>query len=263
MNKIKTIVRKEWAEVFKNRLVFFTVIFLPLTMVALPLGTLAAMNTWGSDIPDTENLGDMEFFGEICVGLSEMDCTQVYLINLFTLMIMILPVVIPVTIAAYSIVGEKTSRSLEPLLATPITTGELLTGKIIAAVVPAILATWLSFALYLAGASLMIPARLFPYIADSMWLLAIFVVSPLLTLLSVSAAIMVSSRVSDPRVAEQLSTLVILPILLLVVGQSVGFIFVNQQIIMIMGVVAAALDGLLIYLTMKVFQRETILTRWK
>ncbi len=40
MNKIKTIIRKEWAEVFKNRMVIFTVAFLPLLMTAIPLAII-------------------------------------------------------------------------------------------------------------------------------------------------------------------------------------------------------------------------------
>ena len=40
MIKIKTIIRKEWAEVFRNRMVIFTVAFLPLLMTAIPLGII-------------------------------------------------------------------------------------------------------------------------------------------------------------------------------------------------------------------------------
>jgi len=262
--KIKTIIFKEWAEVFKNRLVLFTVIFLPLIMVVLPLGTLASMNSWGdptSQAPLDES--SQQFFGELCVGLSEYDCTQVYTLNLFTLMLMILPVTIPVTIAAYSIVGEKTAHSLEPLLATPITTEELVIGKTIAAVLPAIIATWLAFAIYLLGARLMVTSTIFAYLLAPLWLIAIFIDSPLLTLMSVAIALMVSSRVSDPRVAEQLSAVVVLPVIMLLVGQSVGFILIDQKIIMILGAAVAVLDVALVYFSVKVFQRETILTRWK
>ena len=35
--KVRVILRKEWAEVFRHRVVLFTVIFLPLLMTALPL----------------------------------------------------------------------------------------------------------------------------------------------------------------------------------------------------------------------------------
>jgi ABC-2 type transport system permease protein len=185
------------------------------------------------------------------------------MLNLFTLLFMILPVMIPVTIAAYSIVGEKTARSLEPLLATPITTVELLVAKAIAAVVPAIVATWIAYAIYLVGARLLVDDEVFRHLLDPLWLIAIFVVGPLLTLLAVNVALIVSSRVTDPRVAEQLSGVVILPLILLVVGQSVGLVLLNRQLILAIGAVVILLDAALLYLSVKTFQRETILTRWR
>jgi ABC-2 type transport system permease protein len=270
MEKIKTIIAKEWAEVFRNRLVLFTVAFLPLIFVAMPLATLIAMNSVaGSDALGAtagvvdDNAEIMAFFGEQCRGLSEYDCTLVYTLNLFTLMFMILPVAIPVTIAAYSIVGEKTTHSLEPLLATPITTIELLVGKALAAIVPAILATWMAFGLYLLSARFMTTVEIFARLADPMWLIAIFVVGPLLTLLAVSFAIMVSSRVTDPRVAEQISTVVILPLILLLIGQSVGFILLSRELVLIIAGVLVLVDGLLLFFTVRLFERENILTRWK
>ncbi|MCB9422569.1 MAG: ABC transporter permease subunit [Ardenticatenaceae bacterium] len=262
MDKIRTIIAKEWAEVFKNRMVLFTVAFLPLILTALPLGTLATMNSLGAEATSGD-APPSEFFGELCTGLSEMDCTNVYMLNIYTLMFMMLPVVIPASIASYSIVGEKTAHSLEPILATPITTLELLTGKAIAAAVPAIAATWGAFAIYVVGARFMVSDLIFGYLIAPMWLIAIFIVSPLLTLMAVSAAIMVSSRVSDPRVAEQLSAVVILPLLMLIIGQSVGFILINQMVILIMGVIVAVVDAVLFYFSVKIFQREAILTRWK
>lgn len=260
VDKVKTIVKKEWAEVFKNRLVLFTVAFLPLILTALPLISLAIT---GSVEEGMDEAAPEAFFSELCQGLSETDCAMVFMLNLFTLMFMILPVAIPVTIAAYSIVGEKTARSLEPLLATPITTVELVAGKAIAAVVPAIVATWVAFAIYATGIRLMVNDAVFAAALAPLWLIAIFIVGPLLTLLAVSIAIMVSSRVSDPRVAEQLSAVVILPLILLLVGQSVGFILINQQLIIIIAITVALLDIGLLYLSVRLFQRETILTRWK
>jgi ABC-2 type transport system permease protein len=262
MEKIKTIILKEWAEVFKNRLVLFTVAFLPLVLTALPLIMLALVGDVEGGVSGADAPPD-EFFGELCEGLSELDCTQVYTLNLFTLMFMILPVAIPVTIAAYSIVGEKTAHSLEPLLATPITTVELLAGKTISAAVPAIGATWISYGIYVLGARLMVTDDIFGHVVDPLWLIAIFIVGPLLTLMAVSIAIMISSRVTDPRVAEQLSAVVVLPLILLLVGQSVGWILIDQTLVIIIGVAIALLDALLLYLSIRLFQRETILTRWK
>jgi ABC-2 type transport system permease protein len=53
----------------------------------------------------------------------------------------VLATVLPSTIAAHSIVGEKVEKTLEPLLATPTTDGEILLGKGIAAFLPPIIST--------------------------------------------------------------------------------------------------------------------------
>ena len=260
MEKIITVVQKEWSEVFKNRIVLFTVAFLPLVLAILPLISLGFMS--GADASDMNGSSPDEFFGDLCVDLSEIECAQVYTLDLFTMMFMIIPVAIPTTIAAYSIVGEKSARSLEPLLATPITTTELLVAKAAAAVLPAIGATWLAYGIYAVGVAILLPqflARLF----DSTWLMAIFVVGPLLTLTAVCAGIIASSRVSDPRAAEQISALVILPLIMLIVGQSTGLILFDRQLVLLLAVIVLIIDVVMGYITIKQFQRETILTSWK
>jgi ABC-2 type transport system permease protein len=266
MNKIKTIIWKEWAEVFKNRLVIFTVVFLPLLMTAIPLGimystrgtTSAAGNTINSQLPS-------EMTQSMCPnGLSGADCFQVFMVSEFMMLFMLVPVAIPVTIAAYSIVGEKTTRSLEPLLATPITTMELLVGKCLAAVIPAILATYGAFGIFAVGSWVIVANEiLLAALLDTRWLIAIFIVGPLLAVLAVAFSLMVSSRVNDPRVAEQISMIIILPVLGGFFGQVAGLFVLNKEIISVVAIVMLALDFLMVYLATRVFQREQILTRWK
>ena len=149
-------------------------------------------------------------------------------------------------------------------MATPITTGELLAGKNLASVIPAILATWAGFAIFAVG-SLIITGggALAAALLNPTWLIAVFVAGPLMAVLSVNFCIMVSSRVNDPRVAEQVSAVVILPLLVLFFGQIAGFLVLNSTLILIMCVVLVLLDILMIYLAVRLFQREAILTRWK
>ncbi len=262
MDKIKTILHKEWAEVFKNRMVLFATIFLPLMMTALPLIILYA--TAGAETGDFTSQMPKQF-REFCPeGLTGGECFQYYIVSQFMIMFMMIPLIIPVNIAAYSVVGEKTTRSLEPLLATPITTAELLTGKNLAATIPAVIATWIGFAIFAVGAAIIAKSQaLLGALLDPMWLLAIFLVGPLLAVLSVNFSLMVSSRVNDPRVAEQLSSVVILPLLALFVGQISGFILLSRSLVLIMAAVLLVIDLGLIYLSVQLFERETILTRWK
>ena len=262
MNKIKTIIRKEWAEVFKKRMVLFTVIFLPLFLSVLPLVILYAMGSSGASSASAELPAQFQQFCK--TNMSTGQCMQYYIVSEFLIMFMLIPLFIPVNIASYSIVGEKTTHSLEPLLATPITTGELLAGKNLASVIPAVLATWAGFGIFAAG-SLIITGggALASALLDPLWLIAIFLAGPLMAVLSVNFSIMVSSRVNDPRVAEQLSAVVILPLMALFFGQIAGLFILNSTLILVMCLVLVLLDVLVVYLAIHLFQRETILTRWK
>lgn len=262
MKKIRTIIRKEWAEIFKKRMVLFTVIFLPLFLSVLPLIILGSM---GGSTASTATADLPAQFAQVCnSSMTAGQCMQYYIVSTFLIMFMLIPLFVPVNIAAYSIVGEKTTHSLEPLLATPITTGELLAGKNLASVIPAILATWGGFAIFAVG-SLIITGggALAAALLNPTWLIAVFVAGPLMAVLSVNFCIMVSSRVNDPRVAEQVSAVVILPLLVLFFGQIAGFLVLNSTLILIMCLVLILLDILMIYLAVRLFQREAILTRWK
>jgi ABC-2 type transport system permease protein len=262
MEKIKTIILKEWAEVFKNRMVIFTIIFMPLLFTAIPLIMLAVLQSPGSTGLNSELPGQLS---QICPpNLDSGVCFQVQMVSQFMLLFMLMPLIIPVNIAAYSIVGEKTTRSLEPLLATPITTAELLTGKNLAAAIPAILATLAGFLIFAVGAAIIVhnPAAL-SALLNPMWLLAVFVLGPLLAILSVNFSLMVSSRVNEPRAAEQLSAVVIIPVLLIFFGQIFGFFIINSKLILLMIVILFVVDLAVIYAAVRLFQRETILTRWK
>ena len=263
MRKIWVLMRKEWAEVFRNKLVLFTTAFLPLLFVGMALGSLYFSADLTGD--GFSMLDDMPAeFTAMCQGLTGAGCMQYYIVSQFMLLFMLVPMIVPITFASYSIVGEKSTRTLEPLLATPIRTIELLTGKALAAVLPAVLTTYLAFLVYAVGAYLMAvdPAVISKFF-DPLWLTAVVVVGPLLGVLGVSLAVMISSRASDPRVAEQVSGLFVLPLIGLFIAQSLGLVFINAQIILWMVVILLVLDSALLFFATRLFQRETILTRWK
>jgi ABC-2 type transport system permease protein len=265
MRKIWILVRKEWAEVFKNKLVLFTTAFLPLLFAVLPLVILYATGGSASELDDLANMSEIPIeFSEMCEGLSGTGCMQYYLVSQFMLLFMMVPMIVPITFASYSIVGEKATRTLEPLLATPIKTIELLAGKALAATIPAVVATWLAFIIYAVGAYILaVDPAVVGKILEPLWLMAIIIVGPLLAIFGVSLAVMISSRVTDPRIAEQVSAVFILPMVGLFVAQSLGLIFVNEQIILWMALILLVLDIGMLFFATQLFQRENILTRWK
>ncbi len=263
MQRIRTIIAKEWREIFKNRVVLMTVAALPLVFTVMPLAILGA--TGGALGGDTTDVPAT--FEKMCAevaGATGGECMQIFIVNECLLLYMMMPLAIPVAIAAYSIVGEKTTRSLEPLLATPITTEELLAGKGLAAALPAIAATWGAFAIFVLALPLVraTPA-IYRNVFSPTWLIAILLVGPLMAVLAVNAAIIVSSRVSDPRTAEQVSMVVIVPLLGLLFGQIAGVLVLNTALIIGVAVVLAVVDVGMVYMGARLFQREVILTKWR
>jgi ABC-2 type transport system permease protein len=271
MKHIRTIIRKEWAEVFKRRLVVMVMLIVPLVFTILPLVMLGVMNNPDLSLSSSATPEMMAQSGgmpgditQVCVNMSGGECMQVMMMVQFLLMFMMMPLLIPITIAAYSIVGEKTTRSLEPLLATPISTLELLLGKCLAAVIPAIGVTWVSFAIFNLG---LIILKISPvvrgYILSPTWLLGILVLGPILAVIAVNFAIYISSRVTDPRAAEQISGVLIVPFMGVIFAQLAGIITINIQFMLIaIGVCALIAVGMM-YLGTLIFDRENILTKWK
>lgn len=262
INRIRTIIDKEWAEVFKNRLVLFTVAFIPLVFTVLPLGVIYGTRSASGQINTVGELPPQ--FLKLCGNLAAGECMQYFILNEFMILFMIMPLIIPISIAAYSIVGEKTTRSLEPLLATPVSTIELLVAKGLAATIPAVLATWAGFAVFVIAAPFVgTTAGVIRQLLNPVWFVAIFIIGPLIAVLAVNFALLVSSRATDPRVAEQISAVIIVPLLGVLFGQIAGVIVLNLTFMLVTAGVLVVLDIGITYLAARLFQRETILTQWK
>ncbi|HUN23285.1 MAG TPA: ABC transporter permease subunit [Anaerolineales bacterium] len=265
LSKIQILVQKEWKEVFKHKIVLFSTIFLPILLTIIPLVSLYVI---GASM-DGNTVGEISdslppAWRLLCPQDStDSECFQVFMANQYALLFLLVPLIIPTSFAAYSIVGEKVTRSLEPLLATPIRTSELLLGKMFAALIPAVIATWAGFAIYLVGASLVSVPPVVKSLFSPIWLVGVGILAPLLSLLSVSLSVMVSSRVSDPRVAEQLTGVVVLPVIGFFVSSMLGVLVLKTSLMLGASVFLLVVDVALVWGAISLFQRETILTRWK
>ena len=181
-----------------------------------------------------------------------------------TFVFVILAAVLPTSIAAYSIVGEKVEKSLEPLLATPPTDGELLLGKTVAAFLPAILATWGGSMVFMASTDYFTHSLLSSYYFPG-WIpgIMLFVLAPLAAMLGVEVAVILSSRVSDVRGANQLGALVWIPFMAIFIAGVRGAIVFDAATLLAIAGTVLVLDLALLFLSRATFNRETILTKWK
>jgi ABC-2 type transport system permease protein len=122
-----------------------------------------------------------------------------------------IPVLVPATLASYSVVGERLQATLEPVLTTPVRRQELLLGKALAAFGPAVAVAYTVFALFVAVVELFAAPGVAPALIRGPDLLAQLVFTPLLATWSIWVGIAISARCSDPRTAGQLAILASLP----------------------------------------------------
>jgi ABC-type Na+ efflux pump permease subunit len=180
-----------------------------------------------------------------------------------TMYFVLIPSILPSIIGSYSLVGEKIEKSLEPLLATPTTDGELLLGKSLATFIPCIAVTYMGAAIFTPIIDAWSYTKLGVFLLPNpYWVLVLGVISPLACVMSVEANVIISSRVNDIRAAQQLGSLVVLPLVFLVIFASTS---AQTSALLATGVsiALAIIDIILFYLSKTTFQREEILTKWK
>jgi ABC-type Na+ efflux pump permease subunit len=187
------------------------------------------------------------------------------LLPAFMFLYMILSGIIPTTIASYSIVGEKVEKSMEPLLATPTTDGEILFGKWLAAFVPGVASIVGFGSVFMIAADVLSYGSLGYYFFPN-WSSAtvLFLMVPIAVILSVEWNVLVSSRVSDVRIAQQVGSLVLLPFAGIYLSGELNLVNLGDinNLLLIAATMALACL-LMLYAVQATFQRETILTRWK
>ena len=163
-----------------------------------------------------------------------------FAVQQFLVFFLLMPAYIPLSIATFSIIGEKQARSLEPVLAAPIRTIELLAGKAIAALVPGVLAGWVTYLRLRRRSPRSSTDRdCSASSRDPSWLAGVFVLGPAVGLSSVVAGVIVSARVNDPRVAQQIGGVIIVPIIGLVLVQATGTVLVGPSGYLLMAAVDA------------------------
>jgi ABC-2 type transport system permease protein len=256
MNKIAVVMHKEWLELRREKWLLGSIGLMLALLTGIPFAVLS--NPGASNTNISALVNDPSFR-----GLSQDEILQVILMRQFLLLYMMMPLYIPSTIAAYSIVGEKAKRTLEPLLAAPVRTAELMIAKSLVAAIPAMLVSWLGYSVYMIGTRFVILSdQVYNLVFTPAWMLAIVLWVPLLTLIAVGLGVMISTRVNDPRTAQQLTGVVVVPVLVVFFAQLSGLLSVNTGVVFGAVVPLALAAAGILFASIKIFNREAILTRW-
>lgn len=243
LSKAWTIANRDFKIFTKQRNVWYSIIIFPIiTSVIFPVVLSQTLNR-ATSIPVA---------------------TITNLLDTFSFFLVIGAAFAPLGIAAYSIVGEKVEKSLEPLLATPITDSEILTGKAISALVPTLVAMYIGAIIFMVGMDIVTYRTLGYYYFPNFTIASItLVLMPIAAVMSILYSIIVSSRVNDVRSANSYGILMYFPFLAIFLASETGILTIDITTILIVSGIILAIDVALFFVSTKTFRREEILTKWK
>ncbi len=267
MSRLLALLGKELVDLRRNPALFVPAILAGAVSMLLPFVIAIVVPGLAgerlSDSSDFEIALEMYRDHPALGALAPEAAVQAWIFQQFLVLLVLTPVTGAMSIAAYSIVGEKQARTLEPLLATPLTTVELVGAKVLGAFVPALVLTAATFLVYLGGVIVCAEPGAFRALLLPGSLAVAFLLGPLLSLAALQLAVCVSSRVNDARSAQQIGALVVLPLTAAFILQITGMLRLTLPMI---GAAALVLTGVnigLLLLGITLFDRESILTRWK
>jgi ABC-type transport system involved in multi-copper enzyme maturation permease subunit len=230
---VRAIFRKELREYRRNGFIVLTMAVIPLIFLIQPLVVVFALPASTAAELSHEHL-------------------LLYMLGI--------PAIVPASVAAYAVVGERQQGTLEPVLTTPIRREEFLLGKALAALVPSVAIAYAVYALFLACVGLFAHPAVASALIRGPDLLAQPLFTPLLAGWSIWVGIAISARSNDFRVAQQLGLLVSLPSA--VVAALIAFNVIHASLGLALGLAAALL--LLVGLGWRImsatFDRERLIT---
>ena len=238
---VEQIFVKDLQELSKNRYVFYSMLLLPVLLVSVTIiDTYAAMSSSPVSIVE---------ISLVISTLSEI--------------IILIPAIVSILIGSTSVVIEKNNKSLEPLLATPITDTELLMGKALAPFIPAMVLGYIAYGAVIPAVDFLTYPVFGTYLLPTnMMLYQMFVMAPLVGLFGTFVALFVSTKMKDVRAAQQVSTLSIMPLFLVLIIGSLAFASTFDLLVVLTVILVGAVIGFA-RLTIRQFNRESILISWK
>ena len=262
--RIRALVGKEFLDIARNPTALLPVVLVTIVTLATAFGIALALPVLtGHALGEDRELLKLSSIMGLHDELSGDGRIQLFLFQQFLMLFLVIPVTGAMAFATHAVVGEKQARTLEPLLATPITTFELLVAKVLGALLPTLAISLAGLAMYFGGVALFGEPGVIRAMASPRTALLVLLVGPACALVSLQSAILISSRVNDARTAQQFGVLIIIPLSALLVAQFMGMVWLSAYALGLMGLGLVGVWILLTLFSVAIFERESILTRWR
>lgn len=261
MNTVqRAMIMKDIREVTGSKQMLIPMIIVPLVMMLiLPLALVIGARYGVAAINGMDYM--VKALGDKFNGLNNSQLLfEIGLNYMFPVFFLLIPVMASTIIGASSFVGEKEHKTMESLFYTPISMRELFTAKVIGSAVPALAVTLLSaivFGIVMnIGGFLYFGRLVFPNLK---WLILLFWVSPAVTVMAIYLMVYVSAKANTFQEAQQMSAFIVVPVILLLLGQMTGLFILDNLLLGILGAVFFVVDYLLMRHTASRFVPEKLI----
>lgn len=267
---IRAVMRKDLSQVRQNRMIWLPMILLPAILdIVLPL-MMALLPSFAPQDFASSSEDLAAFFKMMPLSLHKaleglspaQQWVYVSLNFMFAPMFLIVPLMVSSILAADSIVGERERKTLEGLLYTPMTDGEIFIAKVLVSFIPALLVSGASFLLYgivANAAGYRVMGRLFfPTVT---WWPLVFWLGPGVSALGLGATVLISSKAKTFMQAQQTAGVLVLPLVVLMIGQMAGLFFLGVGVILAVGCFAWLAGVWLIWIGARTFSRGELIVR--
>src|SRR5262249_31737002 len=150
--RVRALLGKEFLDLARNRTALVPVVIVTVVALVLPFGiAILVPALTGHPLAEHADLMRVSRAAGITADLSDDGRIQLFLFQQFLMVFLVAPVAGAMALASHAVVGEKLARTLEPLLATPVSTFELLLAKVLGALLPTLAISAIGLALYFGG----------------------------------------------------------------------------------------------------------------
>jgi ABC-type Na+ efflux pump permease subunit len=256
----KAIISKDIKEVLREKQMLLPMIIVPLIMMIIFPTAMLIMAKYGA-----HNLNGLDALIKILPDKYKYQNNSQLIIDvavnyMFPSLFLLIPVMSSTIIGASSFVVERERKTMETLLYTPTDIKTIMSAKIIGTAIPAYIIALISIVTFGVivniGGWVYFKGLIFPNIK---WIILILWVTPAITLLGISFMVLISAKSKTFQEAQQKSIFIILPIILLVVGQASGLFLINTLIMIIIGLIIYVLDYFLIINAARRFIPENLI----
>jgi ABC-2 type transport system permease protein len=259
-NRQMAIIVKDLKEMIANKQVVWPMIIVPLVFVVIfPVGLIIAAN-YSVDILGKNESFIKNFTQVLPYSNDAMNMVYMAVNFMFPGFFIMIPIMTSSIIGGSSFITEKEHNTLETLFYSPLSIKEIFLAKVWGTFIPAYAITLLAFFIFgviiNVGCWPLFHSLIFPNLK---WVILILWLSPAISFLGLLFMVLVSANATSFQEAQQKVGFVVIPVLVVIIGQSTGLFYLDELSLLIAGAVVFVVDYFMAKQATKNFTYEKLL----